>query len=122
MNVFAQGIATGFENAKDLNNVDSEYQHFLLSAAGCDPLNSPHASQFAGGRKMGQKSVRALVAQDTHYKHRMHQIDDTGHIWLGATRGEISDLPMFYFQNSFRAIGQIYFRYSKIKGDAFENP
>lgn len=61
VNVFAQGIATGFENAKDLNNIDSEYQHFLVSAAGCDPLNSPHTAQFAGGSRIGQKSVCALV-------------------------------------------------------------
>lgn len=59
VNVFAQGIATGFENAKDLNNSDSEYQHFLLAAAGSDPLNSSHTFQFAGGSKIGHTSLCA---------------------------------------------------------------
>lgn len=56
VNVFAQGVAMGFENAKDLKNIDSEYQHFLLSAADSDPSNSPHTSQFAGGSKIGHKA------------------------------------------------------------------
>lgn len=59
VNVFAQGVAIGFENAKDLNNIDSEYQYFLLAAAGSDPLNSPHTSQFAGGSKIGHISLCA---------------------------------------------------------------
>lgn len=63
--------------AKDLNNTDSEYQHFPLSAAGSDPSNSPHTSQSAGGSKTGHKSLCALVAWHTHYEHRMHQTDDT---------------------------------------------
>lgn len=39
VNVFAQGVA-------DLNNIDFEYQHFLLANIGSDPLKSPHTSQF----------------------------------------------------------------------------
>lgn len=112
VNVFAQGVAARFENAKDVNNTDFEYQHFLLSAAGSDPSNSPHTPQLAGGSKIGYKSLNALIAEHTRY--RMHRIDDTGQIWLGPTRGEISQLPISYFQHSFRAIGQTYFRYSKI--------
>ena len=65
---------------QDFNNIDSEYQHFLLANFGSDPLNSLHLSQFAWGSKIRHKYIYA--SNSSLYKcmlqtRRMHQTDDT---------------------------------------------